>query len=199
MAAVAVFGLVYVAVARAAIGGLGIEGDAERRFRASLLADRLLGEAEVAARAGEGLPRGPQDGEEGEFFFSVEAAPLDPAAIGLAEALATEERESGREEAPLELLEPSGRAGAAPLSTLTVRVEWTEPSGRQQVTRTTFLFDGAAAGDLLGELETSPPDGSDDPTGQPTGRAGAQTGPRASPTGAAPVQGGAPTGPGGSR
>jgi prepilin-type N-terminal cleavage/methylation domain-containing protein len=168
LAAVAVFGLVYVVVARAAIEGLGVEGDAGRRLRASLLADRVLGEIETGIAAGAAPPPGRSELEEEEYQVQVEVTPLDPAALGLAPALVAPEREGsarGRRrpgegsaldsgaaprggEAP-SLFEPTPGADASPLLQIQVRVAWLEGAVPQQVSRTTFAFDLAAAAPLL--------------------------------------------------
>jgi prepilin-type N-terminal cleavage/methylation domain-containing protein len=181
LAAVAVFGLVYVVVARAAIEGLGVEGDAGRRLRASLLADRVLGELETGIASGVAPPPGRSQLEEDDFQVQVEVAPLDPAALGLAPALVAPERE-GRsrsrrepgEGSPLEsgaarrggeapsLFEPTPGADAAPLVQIQVRVDWLEGAVPQHVSRTTFALDSAAAAPLLEGL----PDASQEADGE---------------------------------
>ncbi len=164
MAAVAIFGLVYVVIARVAIGGLGLEGDAERRLRASLLADRALTEIEIALRAGAAPRLGRTERSEDEFRVAVDVAPLDPAQLGLAEALAPPATGAalgagtGATPAP-SLLTPAPGSGAAALLGLEVHVRWDEGGVEQEVVRTSFALDLAAAAPLLEGLagEGEPP------------------------------------------
>ena len=178
MAAVAMFGLVYVLIARAAIDGLGVEGDAQRRLRASLLADRALAEIEAGVRAGVTPRLGRSEFEEGDYAVSLDVDPLDPAALGL-ETLLTPPPEgsaltpSGRSSIP-SLFARTPRGGSPPLLTVQLRVTWAEGATTQQVTRTTFLFDPLAAAPLLEGLpgpgdeagpgrDSSPPPAGDEP------------------------------------
>jgi prepilin-type N-terminal cleavage/methylation domain-containing protein len=166
MAAVAVLGLVYVVIARSAIEGLMWEGEAQRRLRASLLADRVLAELEGGLRAGGAPQLGRSELDEDGFAVLVEVTPFDPLALGLAalfealpegHALAPRERPGGT---PPALLAPPSRGGAPALVSVYVRVAWTEGISEQAVTRTTFFFDPLAAAPELGAL--APPAGGED-------------------------------------
>jgi prepilin-type N-terminal cleavage/methylation domain-containing protein len=148
MAAVAVLGLVYVVLARGAIQGLQIEGDAGRRLRASLLADRVLNDLEVELAAGEAPRMGETETSEEEFTVTVEVRPFDvsgllPAALQGGEAAAR---------TGLQLLQPSVRAGVPTLLTIAVRVAWIEGVSEREVTRNSFAFDAEAAAPLLAGL-----------------------------------------------
>jgi hypothetical protein len=172
MAAVAVFGLVYVVIARAAIGGLSIEGEANRRMEASLLADQALHELETQLLA-ETSPRlGRTEESVGPFDVLVEVAPLDPTAIGLeipTPAPATSSREGqdlrdrprgGVQVVPSLLAPARGRPPA--LLALFVSVSWLEGGDRLAVTRTSFGFDAAAAAPLLDSIPDEEPGGTTD-------------------------------------
>jgi prepilin-type N-terminal cleavage/methylation domain-containing protein len=146
MAAVAVLGIVYVVLARGAMQGLQIEGDAGRRLRASLLADRILNDLELELAAGSAPRVGESETSEEEFAVVVEVSPFDVASI----LPATEEGEaSAAPTSSKELLAPSRRGGVPTLLSITVRVAWIEGVSEREVTRTSFAFDAEAAAPLL--------------------------------------------------
>ena len=157
MAAVAVLGFTVAVLARGAIQGMRYEGDASRRLAASLIADRALFEVESTLALG-ALPQvGHQEREEGEEFrLSLEVAPLDPAALGLA-GLFTREPASGG--AP----PPTPPAEVPKLLLVTVQVAWTEGLAEQAVTRTTFAYDASAAAEALGAAAASGGDDAAEP------------------------------------
>jgi len=150
MAAVAVLGLVYVVVARGAIQGLKTEGDAGRRLRASLLADRVLNDLEVELAAGEAPRVGETETSEEQFTVTVEVRPFDVAGLlqeGLQEGDAATAATTG-----LQLLQPSVGAGVPTLLAIAVRVAWIEGVSERAVTRSSFAFDAEAAAPLLAGL-----------------------------------------------
>jgi prepilin-type N-terminal cleavage/methylation domain-containing protein len=160
LAAVAVLGIVYVVVARVAIQGLQVEGDASRRLRASLLADRVLNDLELAMAAGSAPPVGRTEADEEDFAIVVEVTPLDVAS--LLESARLEAAAPRVASSPLALLSPSTRGAAAPMLSVGVRVSWIEGVIEQEVTRTSFAFDReAVASQLEGILpeQAPPPEG----------------------------------------
>jgi prepilin-type N-terminal cleavage/methylation domain-containing protein len=157
MAAVAVLGLVYVVVARGAMQGLQTEGDASRRLRASLLADRVLNDLELNLAGGSAPALGETETSEEEFTVVVEVSPFDLAT--LLETTNGEPAAPAASTTPLELLKPPVRGGIPTLLMIAVRVAWMEGISEQEVTRTSFAFDLEAAAPLLEaiqSLETAP-------------------------------------------
>ena len=76
--AVALLGLVVSVLARSAIQGMSYEGDASRRLRASLLADRALAVVESGLKLGAPPQLGHRESQEAdEFQLSVDVQPLD--------------------------------------------------------------------------------------------------------------------------
>ena len=147
MAAVAVLGLVYVVVARVAIQGLQTEGDASRRLRASLLADRTLSDLEVELAGGAAPRVGETETTEEEFTVVVEVSPFDIGSV-----LQDGAGEGQRPTAPtsaLQLLSPSRGGGVPTLLQVAARVTWIEGVSEREVTRTSFVFDAEAAAPLL--------------------------------------------------
>jgi prepilin-type N-terminal cleavage/methylation domain-containing protein len=145
LAAVAILALSVTLLARGAIQGMGYEGDASRRLAASLIADQLLFEVESGIAAG-GVPEvGRQEGEnpnDDEFMRVVEVAPLELAALGMADLFLPPSEEAGT---------PPAR-GSTPLPDLllvTVRVSWQVGLIEQAVTRTSFAYDATAAVEAL--------------------------------------------------
>ena len=151
MAAVVVLGLVYVVVAQGAMQGLQTEGDASRRLRASLLADRVLSDIELGLARGSPPPLGQTETSEQEFTVVVEVGPFDLATL-LESASEQQGRPTGST-SELELLKPSRGGGTPTVLSIAVRVIWTEGISEQQVTRESFAFDLEAAAPLLGTIQ----------------------------------------------
>ncbi len=160
MAAVAVLGLVYVVVARVAIQGLQTEGDASRRLRASLLADRALSDLELELAGGAAPKVGETETTEEEFTVVVEVSPFDIGSV-LQEGAGADQR-PGAQTSTLELLSPTARGGIPTLLSIHARVKWIEGVSEREVTRTSFVFDAEAAAPLLEGIpgsEEEPPEG----------------------------------------
>ena len=138
MAAVAILGLVYAVLARAATQGVMAEGESRRRMEAALLADERLAELETRLATGEILPDGTLEEELNEFRIAVGLEPLV-----LPEEL-------------LELVAPPADSGAqsllgdangrqpSVLRVLHVTVAWSEGLLERQVERITLVPDLAA-------------------------------------------------------
>jgi hypothetical protein len=144
MAAVAVLGIVVTFLAQAAIEGLAHEGDGERRMRASLLADRLLTDLEAELASGGELPIGVSEQEDGDLRSIIEIAAADPTSLGLNALLQPPGDAPGSEPPEWALLTP----GEGGLRSAHVRVQWTEGTTEQEVSRTTFLLDPASVSAL---------------------------------------------------
>jgi prepilin-type N-terminal cleavage/methylation domain-containing protein len=157
MAAVAVLGLVYVVVARVAIQGLQIEGDASRMLRASLLADQALSDLELELAGGAPPRVGETETEEEDFTVFVEVSPFDVGEILPEEAEAN--LDPALPPSSLQLLSPSTGGNVPTLLSIVARVSWVEGVSEREVTRTSFLFDVEAAAPMLegiAELEQEP-------------------------------------------
>jgi prepilin-type N-terminal cleavage/methylation domain-containing protein len=154
MAAVAVVGIVYIVVAGSAMQGLRTEGDASRRLRASLLADRVLSELELQMARGSALPPGETETTEEEFTIVVEVSPFDIASV-LPEQT-KKERDPARSATSFQVLSPGVHGGVAALLSIAVRVAWIEGTSEQEVTRQSFAFDLGAAAPLLEQIPPPP-------------------------------------------
>jgi prepilin-type N-terminal cleavage/methylation domain-containing protein len=146
LVAVALLGLVVTVLAQSAIQGMNYEGDAGRRMRASLLADRELARIESSLKLGVPPQAGHQESEEQEeFHLVVDVQPMDPVQAGLAALLATPEG-GGADTSARKLTASEGPSPAAlPLFLIGIRVAWTEGVSEQAVTRSTFAYDATAA------------------------------------------------------
>ncbi len=156
MAAVAILGIVYAVVARGAIQGLQVEGNASRRLRASLLADRALNDLELTLAAGNSPRVGSTEALEEEFTIVVDVTPFDIASVLLAGA--PEGRPASGSPAAYQLLQPSARGSTPSLLELGVTVTWIEGVTPQEVTRTSFAFDLNAAAPYLEGLSEEEPE-----------------------------------------
>jgi prepilin-type N-terminal cleavage/methylation domain-containing protein len=147
MVGVAILGLAVTMLARSAIQGMSYEGDASRRLRASLIADRTLAQVETALKLGTPPPLGHQESQEAdEYQLTLDVQPLDLAQAGLGALLAPPPGQGEAAPAAAAL----APAAPLPLYTIQIRVGWVEGLAEQSVTRTTFAYDASAALQALG-------------------------------------------------
>lgn len=187
LAAVALLGIAYTVLGGAGIQGLQHEGEAARRFEASLLADRVLDGIESAFDGGSAPPLGEDEQVEGDFRISIRVDPFDavvperdrPRALERAEERARrpgEARRDGPDLGPSLLVGAGGQPG--PLRRVEIAVAWSEGWGERRVTRTTFGLDPDAAAEVLSALSAAAEAAAD------TEAPGAQGAPGAPPAGA---------------
>lgn len=166
MAAVAILGIAYITLGSSGIQGLQNEGEARRRFEASLLADSVLSEIETGLEAGAAPPLGKDEREQEGFRIAIEVSPF---AVVVPEEDATTGKRIGRARSrlggdgaqaqPVEIPGPSllggdTSAGAvSPLRKIDVRVVWNEGFGERTASRTTFALDPEAASTTLDALK----------------------------------------------
>lgn len=161
MVAVAVLALLYTALAELSFQGLRMEGDAGRRFEASLLADAKLTEIENTFRSGTAPRLGRDEFEQEPFTIETQIAPFDSSF--LKGALAQQARQDPRDAPPPRALLATGTGRAQPyLYDVHVGVRWEEAGAIREVVRTTIGFDAARARELLPEAASS-----DSETGAP--------------------------------
>lgn len=161
MAAVLVLGLLYSALATAAIRGLRSEGVSRRKVEASLIADRFLADLEAQLALGE-IPKSGVEEEDVDIYrVGVSVQPFDPTPI--LEAIEAVEKERGIEHKPRSAsrdqpnsMELGGENPSAPaedllapprtgqdgrLRRIDVSVTWQDGEREETATRTTFAFD----------------------------------------------------------
>ena len=146
MAAVALLGIVYTFLAKAATQGVRSEADSRRRMEASLLADATLAEIETRLALGETLQLERTEEENEEFRISVEVTPFELAAELAGKLTGT------APEVPIAF----GAAGAkAPslVQRVEVRVVWDDGIFERSAERVTFAFDTEAVQALTDGLE----------------------------------------------
>lgn len=156
LGAVAILGLSYIMLATSAIQGLRIIGESQRRIEASLLADQLLAEIEIAVEIGQPVDVGFEEREEGPFSVDVEI--LD---------LAAEYEEEEIDDDPQDLLAFLSAEANGPfapfrdvnlllgyLREVHITVRWRDAADELEVTRTAYVYDRQAS--LEHELETQP-------------------------------------------
>jgi prepilin-type N-terminal cleavage/methylation domain-containing protein len=151
MAAVALLGIVFTYLAKAATQGVRSEADSKLRMEASLLADATLAEIETRLAAGEPLELELTEVEEEPFRVSVEVTPYE-----LPVELAGDPETTAPPRSAL------GAAGAdVPnlIQRVEVRVVWDDGIFERSAERVTFAFDTEAATALMGGLETASGDG----------------------------------------
>jgi prepilin-type N-terminal cleavage/methylation domain-containing protein len=149
MAAVALLGIVYTFLAKAATQGVRSEADSRRRMEASLLADATLAEIEIRLATGETLQPERTEEEKEEFRISVEVTPFEFAAE-LADKLA-----GTAPKAPSALGTPGAEVPSL-VQRVEVRVVWDDGIFERSAERVTFAFDTQAAQALTGALEMPP-------------------------------------------
>jgi prepilin-type N-terminal cleavage/methylation domain-containing protein len=144
MAAVAILGLVYAVLARAATQGVMAEGESRRRMEAALLADERLADLETRLATGEILPDGSQAEQSDEFQIAVEIEPFVLPEDLL--ALVAPPADSGAQSL---FGDANGRQASA-LRVVRVTVAWSEGLLERQVERVTLVPDLAALEVLAG-------------------------------------------------
>jgi prepilin-type N-terminal cleavage/methylation domain-containing protein len=165
LAAVAILGIAYIALGSSGIQGLQHEGEARRRFQASLLADSVLAEIEAELEAGVAPELGTDEREADDFKIEVEIAaysfPMpeeedkDGKRLGNARSRLGGSDAQAQQPAipgPSLLGGESGPGAVSPLRRIDVRILWNEGFGERIVSRTTFALDPEAAGPTLAAI-----------------------------------------------
>ncbi len=138
LAAVALLGLVYTALASKATQGVISESDSLRRFHASLLADETLAEIETfaAMKQTPELGRTEEESEDGIFSVRVDvtewSVPLPPPPEG-----------SPAGSSHVESVLGGSDADPGALLQVLVRVSWRHGIGERSIERVTFVLDHA--------------------------------------------------------
>jgi prepilin-type N-terminal cleavage/methylation domain-containing protein len=143
MAAVALLGIVYAYLARAASQGIITAGQSRWRLEASLLADEAMAQVEQEIRDGVGLPLGEEEIDADPFVITraIEFYALP------------EELFPRPESAAASLLHP-GDTDLGVLRLVRISVRWSDGVRMQRLHRITFGYDTEAAAPQLGLLET---------------------------------------------
>ena len=174
MAAVLILGLLYAALATAAIEGLRSEGVSRRKVEASLVADRFLADLEAQMALGQIPPSGAEEQEVDvagiAYRVAVQVQAFDP--TPMLQAIEKIEKERGIEQprassrdepssmevgaqtpsAPVEDLLAAPRTGEdGRLRRIDVSVVWQDGEREETVTRTTFAFDTTGLESLFPE------------------------------------------------
>jgi prepilin-type N-terminal cleavage/methylation domain-containing protein len=150
MAAVAILGLVYAVLARAATQGVVAEGESRRRMEAALLADERLADLETRLATGEVLADGTHEEELDPFRIEVQIEPFVPPVELLDQVLPSQD--SGAQD----LLSGDDRQPSA-LRVVRVSVAWSEGLVERVVERVTLIPDLAAL-ELLMPPPAAPPE-----------------------------------------
>lgn len=143
LAAVALLGIVFTALARSASLGVLSEGDSRRRLEASLVADSRLAQIELAANSGTAPEIGFIEEEAGDFVVEIDTQPwVMPDRL-------KEEREASIERVS-EVFGNDTPGNEGMVREIRLEVVWSDGVDRRSVTRTTYVVDFASAGDTLG-------------------------------------------------
>ncbi|MDJ0850243.1 MAG: prepilin-type N-terminal cleavage/methylation domain-containing protein [Myxococcota bacterium] len=145
MAAVALLGILYAYLAKAASQGILTAGDSRWRLEASMLADDELVKLERQMLEGAPLETGSSEEERELFVITRE---IEPFTIPLPEPPPSEAP-------PPTGLSLLGGQGSEPgsegiLRRITIRVAWSDGVDEHQIERVTFGYDASAALPLLG-------------------------------------------------
>jgi prepilin-type N-terminal cleavage/methylation domain-containing protein len=150
MAAVALLGILYTVLARAATQGVRSEADSRRRMEASLMADATLAEIETRLANGETLQLEHTEIEKGEFRVSVEVTPFKlPAEFG-------GELAAGPEPGAPSAFDAGNADAPSLLQRVDVLVVWDDGIFERSAERVTFALDAQAAEALQGGFQLPP-------------------------------------------
>jgi general secretion pathway protein I len=151
LAAVALLGILFTTLAGVASAWLRAEGEARRRFEASLAADVRLGELEAEVAAGKVPEPDQSEAVDEPFRITTRVEPLTPP-VELFEEVesAKSSRQGPAQGAAAPTLFPApGSSFQAPLRLITVLVRWDEGDEERRVERTTLALDLEAAAPAL--------------------------------------------------
>jgi hypothetical protein len=149
MAAVALLGILYSVLARAAIEGLRAEGESERRLEASLLADSRLAETFNTLEGSVALPPlGHSEVTEGDFTIALD--------VTMFQAPVEWELAGSERPPPLLFASAPGAPGARALRTVELTVSWLEAGAERHVSRTMFLVDFMQLGAIAAAMAPAP-------------------------------------------
>ncbi|MFP6578866.1 MAG: type II secretion system protein [Myxococcota bacterium] len=135
LAAVAILGIWFVVLSSVGVQGLRAEGDSQRRFRASLLADEAL--ADLEAEMARGAPPEADGGTHEVDDYEIRTT-IDPFYLDLPTPTTSEKPSGGSAPALQKLV---GAGGEPVLSRIRIEVSWVDGPDRRRVTRETFGLD----------------------------------------------------------
>ena len=143
LAAVALMGLVYTALASKATQGVMSESDSLRRFQASLIADEKLAEIEIGGALRLSPELGLTEGttKDGIFLVSVEVTPWS---VPVPDEPETTPAPAGN---VVDILSGSAQEPGALLE-VRVRVAWRGAVGERSIERVTYVLDYESIGQL---------------------------------------------------
>ena len=153
MAAVALLGILYAYLAKAASQGILTAGESRWRLEASLLADEELASLERQLREGAPLEVGSLEAERDPFVVTVE---IEPFTLTLPEVAPTDQPPDLSAASLLGSSDDPQDTGI--LRQVTIRVSWFDGVEEQQIERITFGYDASAALPLLGADLIAGPD-----------------------------------------
>lgn len=213
LAAVAILALVYTVLARVGIQGFRAEGGADRRLRASLIADDMLAEVEGQLQMGSAPALGEKDAKRDEYLIHMRVTPAEieipPPSDAAAQRLqaAAAKRPAGASAPGAKLgsngttpsfFQPQAPGQPPPGRRIELRVSWTEGVTEAAVIRETYGLDQSAAQSLLLALDSAAQAEKQAAAGgavapgtapQPGAQPGAHPGAPTSPPGATPGMG----------
>lgn len=139
LAAAIIMAMFYGVLSAKGVEGFVLEGDADRRLRASLVADRWLADLETEVAQGAAPPTGTREVDSDGYRVRIEVEPF----VLPMEALLPERPGNPRRPADARsLLSPEASRGPPPLRSLAVTVSWNDGLAEHAVHRNTFLLDG---------------------------------------------------------
>ena len=144
LAAVALLGILYTYLAKAATEGILTAGNSRWRLEASLLADEEIAALERQLLEGAPLEADSAEAERGAFKVTREVEPFTLEIPAPATAEAPAPVGSGL------LGDPSNPRDEGILRRITIRVAWFDGLDEHQIERVTFGYDPSAAVSLLG-------------------------------------------------
>jgi len=151
LAATVIMAMFYGVLTAKGVEGFALEGDADRRLRASLVADRQLADLEAAWAAGLPPRPGRVEAEEDGFTVRVDVGPAQlPAELLEPGGAAAEGGRSDPARSLPSLLAPA-RGQPAVLLSVHVTVGWRDAFTQRSVERTTFVLDSEAVAERLGQ------------------------------------------------
>lgn len=154
LAAVAILGVWYIVLAAMSADGLRKEGETHRRVQASLIADQMLSEYEVATIAGSAPTETNDSSEQDLYTIEVRVEPFvsEQATVPPDIQPPTEINPTAASPDLTSLVSTQTPDVASYLRSIHIEVSWEEGAARRSVNRTSYAFDLTNAAGIYEEM-----------------------------------------------
>jgi prepilin-type N-terminal cleavage/methylation domain-containing protein len=151
LGAIAILGIWFAIISEIAMLGLRNEGRSHRAMLASLVADEVLAEMEIAMLSGQWPEVSSDEQERDGYTIRTNVQPYE-LELPEPETTRSSRRRDGKGGGPFQRLGGNSANAESPLLSVKIEVLWFEGNGEDSVTRETFAVDLSQAAQALAGL-----------------------------------------------